>query len=80
MVSPTPANELAQLLEDEQIENTTGSHLVIVIVRDAVPVETLEGLGEGHDERDREGVGVAKHLLNKTQRVSLYPLQLQPMI
>jgi hypothetical protein len=51
-ISPGPPNKLAELLEDEQVQDTTGSDFVVVIVRDAVPVEAAEGLGEGDDEGD----------------------------
>lgn len=65
MIAPAPANELSKLLENEKIKDTTSSHLIIIIIRYTIPVETLEGLGEGHDEGDGEGIGVSKHLARK---------------
>lgn len=44
MIAPTPANELAELLKDEKVQNAAGGDLVVVVVRNAVPVEALEGL------------------------------------
>lgn len=64
MVSPAPADELAQLLEDKQIQDAACGYIVVVIVRDAIPVEALDSLGKGRDERDREGVGVPENLIH----------------
>jgi hypothetical protein len=65
MVSPAPADQLAQLLEDKQIENPPRGYLIVVVVRDAVPVEAFEGLRERDHEGNGEGVGVAKHLMDR---------------
>lgn len=39
VVAPGPADELAKLLEDEEVEDSAGSDFVIVITRDTVPVK-----------------------------------------
>jgi hypothetical protein len=44
MVSPTPANQLTQLLKDQQIQDTSGGDFIVVVIRNLVPVEAFEGL------------------------------------
>lgn len=60
VVTPGPAHQLPELLEDEQVQDTSGSDFVVVVAGNAVPVQAVESLGEGDDERDGQRVGVAK--------------------
>lgn len=60
MIAPAPPDELAELLKDEEIENAASGDLVIVVAGNAIPVQALESLRQGNDERDGQGVGIAK--------------------
>jgi hypothetical protein len=40
VISPTPPHKLAQLLKDKQVENSTGGHFVVVVVRYLVPMKS----------------------------------------
>lgn len=71
MVAPTPSNELTQLLEDQQVEDTSRGHFVIIIVWYAVPMKALQSLGERKHEGDGKGVGIAENLETYGVTVSL---------
>jgi hypothetical protein len=51
-VSPAPANELAKLLKDEQVENTARCDFIVIIVRNSIPVESIQRLRKRDDKRD----------------------------
>ena len=44
VITPGPAEELAQLLEDEKVEDSAGGDLVIVVAWNLIPVEATYGL------------------------------------
>ena len=44
-IPPAPPQQLAQLLEDHKVQYSTGCNLAVVIARDTVPVEPVQGLG-----------------------------------
>lgn len=67
VIPPTPADKLAQLLEDEQVENAPCGHFVVVVIRDAVPVQAFQGLGKRHDQGDGERIGVTEDLSSSTK-------------
>lgn len=55
-VSPRPSQELTQLLEDEQIENTSGGNLVVIVSRHLIPMQSLNRLAQTQHQRYGEGV------------------------
>lgn len=60
VIAPAPADELTKLLEDKKIQDASRTDLVVVISRNLVPVQALEGLRKREDERNGQRVGVAK--------------------
>lgn len=64
VVSPGPPEELAELLENEEVQDSAGADFFVVVTGDSVPVEAGDGHGEREDEGDGEGVGVAEHTLH----------------
>src|SRR5690606_15687968 len=61
MVAPTPPDQLAELLEDQQVENASRSHFVIIVTRYFIPVQPLQRLRERDDKRDGERIGVSEY-------------------
>jgi hypothetical protein len=60
VIAPAPADELTKLLEDKEIQDASGTDLVVVISRNLVPMQALECLRKRENERNGQRVGVAK--------------------
>lgn len=67
MVTPTPTEQLAKLLEDQKVEYAACCHFAVIIARYLVPVKPIDSFGKRDDQGDGQGVGVAKDL--KTSKV-----------
>ena len=61
VVSPAPPDELAQLLEHQQVQDAACGDLVIIVPWYPVPVQTLQCLRERDDEGDGKRVRVSEH-------------------
>jgi hypothetical protein len=52
MIPPAPAQKLAELLEDQKVQNPTSSNLVIIITGNFVPMKALQSLRKRYYEGD----------------------------
>lgn len=44
VIAPTPTNKLTQLLEDQEVEDTSCSNFFIVIAWNLIPMKSFKGL------------------------------------